>query len=172
MLQSTTYVAAVVYTTTKSSKCGAESSSKTIGRCWMSAPGHVTTAGVTRHLAANRNHVLQKLDTWIELNRNVRKTMFTPLLILSADCPYDLVSTYGISTIRCWYSEMILWIFSISLYDARHISQCTPRNILQVTGVQKTRYGVAGVTLEGRRKGPRVAFCELSLKWTASFIFD
>jgi len=41
------------------------SSHETIGTYWISAPGHITIAGVTRHLAANQSQVIQKLDTQV-----------------------------------------------------------------------------------------------------------
>jgi len=57
------------------------SPSKTNFSCWISAPGHISTARVTRHLAANQAHVLQKLDTQVLVTeqereeRQVRRTI-------------------------------------------------------------------------------------------------
>jgi hypothetical protein len=41
------------------------SPSETVLRFRFSAPGHIATASVTRHIAAKQSHFLQKLDTKI-----------------------------------------------------------------------------------------------------------
>jgi len=54
------------------SNSSSTSPSKTVLRFRFSAPGHIATANVTRHLAAKQSHVLQELDAKIRVAEEKR----------------------------------------------------------------------------------------------------
>ena len=45
----------------------------------VSAPSHIATASITRHLAANQAHILQKLDTKIHVDEETSTSLATRL---------------------------------------------------------------------------------------------
>jgi hypothetical protein len=81
--------------------------------------------------------------------------------------PVWTLGTYGISTIRCWYSETICWICStISLYDARRISQIhfTPHTVLQMTGGWGNAVRSCGCNVGGETEGTPCCFLGMKLE--------
>ena len=126
------------------------------------------------HQVISRPHMLQgtllqmgptSFRYWIprsfSLNRNVRIDKFTDPLIASALCLYDLLGTYGISTICRWYSERICFTFSTIFHrKLLHYTnwQCNKRftelpahhaQRYSWLAVEKTRAEVVGVTKKG-----------------------
>jgi hypothetical protein len=55
------------------SSSSSRSPSETVLRFRFSAPGHIATASVTRHLAGKQSHVLQELDAKIRVAEEKRE---------------------------------------------------------------------------------------------------